>query len=173
MLTEVDVDNPDFRFTPGMYATARLTLADKKNALAVPIQCVSTGDNPTVLVLNDDHRVEERAVSVGWKRRPWRRFSPASARATSSSWAAAVRFHSAKSPWPRKWTEANCDASHAACYLPLRRAYQGEFQDLRTSIPARWPMPSSAFTCSFATKASPRVASSVAIPPCRPCSAMP
>ncbi len=47
-----------------MYATARLTLADKKNALAVPIQCVSTGDNPTVLVL-DHHKVEERPVSIG------------------------------------------------------------------------------------------------------------
>jgi RND family efflux transporter MFP subunit len=65
MLTEVDVDNSDFRYTPGMYATARLTLADKKDALAVPIQCVSSGDNPTVLVLGDNHKVEERRVSVG------------------------------------------------------------------------------------------------------------
>lgn len=65
MLTEADVDNADFRFTPGMYATVRLTLADKKDALAVPIQCVSTGDNPTVFVLNNDHKVEERAVTVG------------------------------------------------------------------------------------------------------------
>jgi RND family efflux transporter MFP subunit len=65
MLTEVDVDNADFRYTPGMYATARLILADKKNALAIPIQCVSTGDNPTVLVLDNQHKVQERAVSVG------------------------------------------------------------------------------------------------------------
>ncbi|HEX4141224.1 MAG TPA: efflux RND transporter periplasmic adaptor subunit [Candidatus Methylacidiphilales bacterium] len=65
MLTEVDVENPDFRYTPGMYATAQLTLADKKNALAVPIQCVSTGDNPTVLVLDGQHKVVERPVSVG------------------------------------------------------------------------------------------------------------
>jgi hypothetical protein len=42
-----------------------LTLADKKDALAVPIQCVSTGESPTVLVLNQDHKVEERQVSVG------------------------------------------------------------------------------------------------------------
>jgi len=65
MLTEVDVDNPDFRFTPGMYATAQLTLASKKDALAVPIQCVSAGDNPTVLVLDGQHKVVERPVSVG------------------------------------------------------------------------------------------------------------
>ena len=65
MLTEVEVSNPDFHYTPGMYATARLTLADKKDALAVPIQCVSTGENPTVLVLDGQHKVEERPVSIG------------------------------------------------------------------------------------------------------------
>ncbi len=65
MLTEVDVDNSDFRFTPGMYATARLTLADKKDALAIPIQCLSSGESPTVLVLNGNHKVEERPVTIG------------------------------------------------------------------------------------------------------------
>ncbi len=65
MLTEADVDNPDFRFTPGMYATVRLTLADKRNALAIPIQCVSTGEKPTVMVVDPDHKVEERPVTVG------------------------------------------------------------------------------------------------------------
>lgn len=64
MLTEADVDNSDFRYTPGMYATVRLTLADKKDVLAVPIQCVSIGEKPTVLVLNND-KVEERPVTVG------------------------------------------------------------------------------------------------------------
>lgn len=65
MLTELDVDNSDFRFTPGMYATVRLMLAEKKNALAIPIQSVSGGENPTVLVLDKDHKVEERPVTVG------------------------------------------------------------------------------------------------------------
>lgn len=65
MLTEVEVENPDYRYTPGMYATVRLTLASKKDALAVPIECVSTGASPTVLVLNSDHKVEERAVTIG------------------------------------------------------------------------------------------------------------
>lgn len=65
MLTEVDVQNPDYTYLPGMYATVQLTLSEKKDALAVPIQCVSTGDNPTVLVLNNDHKVEERPVTVG------------------------------------------------------------------------------------------------------------
>jgi RND family efflux transporter MFP subunit len=65
MLTELDVDNADFRITPGMYATVQLTLSQKKDALAVPIQTVSAGENPTVLVLDKDHKVEERAVTVG------------------------------------------------------------------------------------------------------------
>jgi RND family efflux transporter MFP subunit len=65
MLTEVDVDNPDFRYTPGMYATVRLILAEKKNALAVPIQCVSTGDKSTVLLLDQDHKVKEQEVTLG------------------------------------------------------------------------------------------------------------
>jgi len=65
MLTEVDVDNPDYLYTPGMYATVRLILSEKKNALAVPIQCVSTGDKSTVLVLDQDHKIKEQEVTVG------------------------------------------------------------------------------------------------------------
>ncbi|HEV3273195.1 MAG TPA: efflux RND transporter periplasmic adaptor subunit [Candidatus Methylacidiphilales bacterium] len=65
MLTEVDVDNSDYLYTPGMYATVRLILSEKKDALAVPIQCVSTGDTSTVLVLDKDHKVEERKVTLG------------------------------------------------------------------------------------------------------------
>ena len=65
MLTEVDVDNPDYLYTPGMYATVRLILSEKKDALAVPIQCVSTGDKSTVLVLDKDHKIKEQEVTLG------------------------------------------------------------------------------------------------------------
>jgi RND family efflux transporter MFP subunit len=65
MLTEVDVDNPDYLYTPGMYATVRLILSEKKDALAVPIQCVSTGDKSTVLVLDEDHKIKEQEVTLG------------------------------------------------------------------------------------------------------------
>jgi multidrug efflux pump subunit AcrA (membrane-fusion protein) len=65
MMTEVGVDNTDFSYTPGMYATVRLILAEKKEALAVPIQSVSTGDKPTVMVVNKDNKVEQRNVTVG------------------------------------------------------------------------------------------------------------
>ena len=65
MLTEVDVHNPDYLYTPGMYATVRLILSEKKDALAVPIQCVLTGDKSTVLVLDKDHKVKEQEITLG------------------------------------------------------------------------------------------------------------
>jgi RND family efflux transporter MFP subunit len=65
MLTEVDVDNPDGLYTPGMYATVRLILAEKKNALAVPIECISTGEKSTVLMLDKNNKVKEQDITVG------------------------------------------------------------------------------------------------------------
>jgi RND family efflux transporter MFP subunit len=64
MLTEVDVQNPDYTYMPGMYATVRLTVAQRKNVLTVPIQAVTTGDKPTVLIVNGG-KIEKREVTVG------------------------------------------------------------------------------------------------------------
>jgi RND family efflux transporter MFP subunit len=64
MLTEVDIDNSDFAYTPGMYATVRLTLAQRKDALSVPIQSVVTGDKPSVLIVKGD-KIEKCDVTVG------------------------------------------------------------------------------------------------------------
>jgi RND family efflux transporter MFP subunit len=64
MLTEVDVDNGDFAYTPGMYATVQLDLAQKKDALTVPIQCVEAGEAPYVYVVVDG-QIEKRAVVLG------------------------------------------------------------------------------------------------------------
>ena len=64
MLTEVDVPNPDFEYTPGMYATVRLSLARQKDALTVPIQSLAAGDPPTVMIVKDN-KVERRQVTVG------------------------------------------------------------------------------------------------------------
>src|SRR5262249_2753295 len=36
----VDLDNPDGRLRPGLYATARITLQEQKNALALPAAAV-------------------------------------------------------------------------------------------------------------------------------------
>lgn len=64
MLTEVDIPNDDFAYTPGMYATVRLNLAVAKDALTVPIQCVEAGDSPFVLVVVNS-RIEKRPVALG------------------------------------------------------------------------------------------------------------
>jgi RND family efflux transporter MFP subunit len=65
MHTEVDVPNPEGRFTPGMYAFVRLILKEAKNAIAVPIQAVAAGDKPTVFVVNKDGVIEQRTVTTG------------------------------------------------------------------------------------------------------------
>ena len=64
MLTEVDVPNPDYLYTPGMYATVRLTLAQQKNVLTVPVDSLASGDTPSVLVVKDNKLVKQN-VTVG------------------------------------------------------------------------------------------------------------
>jgi RND family efflux transporter MFP subunit len=65
MTTEVDVKNPDGRIKAGMYAYVKFPLQEAKGALAVPLQALVVGDNPTVFVLAKDGRLEERHVEVG------------------------------------------------------------------------------------------------------------
>jgi RND family efflux transporter MFP subunit len=65
METEVEVPNPNGRLTPGMYATVRLVLEQSKNALTVPLEAVTLGQKPTVVVLNGKHRLEKRDVTLG------------------------------------------------------------------------------------------------------------
>ena len=62
MQTEVDVPNPDLRLTPGMYASVRVVLERRANALSVPVQAVAEG---TVLAVARDGRVEKRSVKLG------------------------------------------------------------------------------------------------------------
>jgi len=64
MLTEVDVQNPDYTYTPGMYATVRMTLAQAKDALTIPIQSLTTGDKPSVMIVKNN-KIEKRDVTVG------------------------------------------------------------------------------------------------------------
>jgi len=65
MDVEVDLDNMDLRLKPGLYATAILTLDASRNALAVPVQAVSTDGAPNVWVINASHVVEARPVVLG------------------------------------------------------------------------------------------------------------
>jgi RND family efflux transporter MFP subunit len=68
METEVDVPNQNLRLTPGMYASAKLTLDAKRQVLAVPAEAVAKRDTtPTALVVGSDHKVQERVVTLGFE----------------------------------------------------------------------------------------------------------
>lgn len=66
METEVDVANPDLILKPGMYAFVDLPLTVRTAALTVPVQAVfREGERATVMVVNQENRLEEREVSLG------------------------------------------------------------------------------------------------------------
>jgi RND family efflux transporter MFP subunit len=66
MHTEVDVPNPSGQLIPGTYAEAVLTLNQRGNVLAVPLQAiVHEGDKTSVFVVTPDGRIEDRPVTVG------------------------------------------------------------------------------------------------------------
>jgi RND family efflux transporter MFP subunit len=66
MQVEVDVPNRDGSLSPGMYAEVTLNVKRAQDALVVPVQAVErAGPQPTVLVVNPQHRVEQRTVQTG------------------------------------------------------------------------------------------------------------
>jgi len=65
MTTEVDVENPHGVIKAGMYAYVKLPLQVANQALAVPLQALTVGDDPTVFVLTKDDKLQERKVKVG------------------------------------------------------------------------------------------------------------
>jgi RND family efflux transporter MFP subunit len=65
MTTEVDVENPQGVIKAGMYAYVKLPLQIAKQALAIPLQALTTGDQPTVFVWTKDGQLQERKVKVG------------------------------------------------------------------------------------------------------------
>jgi RND family efflux transporter MFP subunit len=65
MTTEVDVENPQGVIKAGMYAYVKLPLQIASQALAVPLQALTTGHSPTAFVIAKDDRLEERKVKVG------------------------------------------------------------------------------------------------------------
>jgi RND family efflux transporter MFP subunit len=62
MVTEVDVANPDSSLTPGMYASASVTLERRDNVVNVPVQALAAG---TALVVTSGGRIEQRKVRTG------------------------------------------------------------------------------------------------------------
>ena len=65
MSTEVAVDNSDGRLKPGMYASVALVVRESKGAVAVPVQGITVGEKPSVLVVSKSGMVEERRVKLG------------------------------------------------------------------------------------------------------------
>jgi RND family efflux transporter MFP subunit len=65
MLTEVDVNNPDLTLTPGMYADVTFDLEQKNDALLVPVSAILQGDQPSVMLVDGNHRVRKQAVVLG------------------------------------------------------------------------------------------------------------
>ena len=66
MHTEIDVDNPQGTLKEGMYAEVKLVLQEEKNALSIPVQAVQrNGSGASVLMVDEQGRVQERAVKLG------------------------------------------------------------------------------------------------------------
>jgi RND family efflux transporter MFP subunit len=67
MHTEVDVQNTaGDQLVPGLYAEALLTLKQKNNALAVPLQAINhEGERTTVYIVSPQGKVEDRKIVLG------------------------------------------------------------------------------------------------------------
>jgi RND family efflux transporter MFP subunit len=66
MHTEVDVPNTGGSLVPGLYAEATLSLEQKNNALAVPLQAISrSGDQASVYVVGPGKKLEVKPVTLG------------------------------------------------------------------------------------------------------------
>jgi RND family efflux transporter MFP subunit len=66
MQTEIDFENRDGQLIPGMYTETQLTLAERPNALSLPLEAVTQGGNSaTVLMLTATNTVEERKITLG------------------------------------------------------------------------------------------------------------
>lgn len=65
MTTEIEVPNPNLELVPGMYATAIQKVDKRPGALSIPIEAVSSDQDPTVYVINDRQQIEERPITLG------------------------------------------------------------------------------------------------------------
>ena len=65
MITEIEVPNPKLELVPGMYATVVLKVKQRPQTLAIPTEAISTEKKPSVYVINSNHEIEERPVTLG------------------------------------------------------------------------------------------------------------
>jgi RND family efflux transporter MFP subunit len=65
MITEVDVENSAGTFKPGMYAEATLVLNERTNVVSAPVEAISVGENPSVLMVDPSGMVQNRSIKLG------------------------------------------------------------------------------------------------------------
>jgi RND family efflux transporter MFP subunit len=65
METEIEVPNPDLELVPGTYVSVMFKVDERPHALAVPPEALSGEKNPTVYVVNANHEIESRPVTLG------------------------------------------------------------------------------------------------------------
>jgi RND family efflux transporter MFP subunit len=66
METEVDLPNPDQVIKAGMFGSASIALEQRRDALTVPVQALTSRTAPIkLLVVGPDQRLEERQIEIG------------------------------------------------------------------------------------------------------------
>ena len=65
MTAEIEVPNSRLELMPGMYATVVLKVERRPRALAIPTEAISSAKKTTVYIVNRDHEIEERSVTLG------------------------------------------------------------------------------------------------------------
>jgi RND family efflux transporter MFP subunit len=66
MQVELDVQNPNYKIAPGMYADVTLQTEVRSNTLTVPIDAVKlTGSQASVLIVDSSGRIQARAIQLG------------------------------------------------------------------------------------------------------------
>ena len=65
MMTEIEVPNPKLEIVPGMYCRVGLKVQRRPQVLTIPIQAMPPGYTNSVYVVNGQHQIEERPVTLG------------------------------------------------------------------------------------------------------------
>jgi RND family efflux transporter MFP subunit len=65
LTTEIEVPNPNLELVPGMYCRVVLKVQRRLQVLTIPIQAVPPGYGVSVYVINGEHEIEERPVTLG------------------------------------------------------------------------------------------------------------
>lgn len=65
MMTEIEVPNPSLELVPGMYASVVLKMERRPQTLAIPLEAVASDRRPTVYLVDRNHLIQERPVTLG------------------------------------------------------------------------------------------------------------